>query len=334
MAKVQPAVVALNFRVPCNGISFIDLNFAKSLVNRRFYRQGTELVIQSIDWHLAPVAADPGNLTESGVVTVQTLPHTWVAANAWEKSFRLWDQMNKQVLSLDPSIKPRFYDFKIFFDDDHESFFRLGDGFQNNFTPANGETLIPISWEPSSNQQHIIDVTGSEWDYSHVQIPNAGGVPGATEERNLHMIGPSVATSVPMIQGYCDSRSAPQSPDPVTTGAADTTWMVRLFDVGDNLPEITADLEDDNDELPYAQLDYPGGDTNQVHGEVCDMIVDRNTIGLSHKSTAGFTAPCGLLKFDSDGFTLDPSEDPVHWITIYLVPGGHRGYMERSMTKM
>ena len=336
MAKVQPSVMALNFRVPSNGISWIDLNYCLSLLNRRFYRQSNSLAIAGIDWHVAEPKAGSG-FVNGGFITVDTLPHTWVCSNAWEKGFRAWDRMNKEFgLTETPSIKPRFYDFKIFMNEIHYSSFVTAEaGFQNNFTPVSGETLIPIHYSPADNAQNIIDITDSEWDYSKYEVPS-NSVPGSSNPYHIYMTGSAfTGLSVGLIQNYAQSRAVPISPDPeINTAGPDNIWT-SLFDQGtEQSDEVLASLADDNDELPYSQMNYPGGSTNQAHLETVDQMVVRNTIGLSRKTTGSFTAPCGLLQINSAGFADDPADDEAHWMTIYLAPGPTKGYLTQPMKDM
>ncbi len=73
-----------------------------------------------------------------------------------------------------------------------------------------------------------------------------------------------------IIEGYADSRAYPQSPDPVSPAIdSGNNWMRAMFDVGNDNEDITDNATDRNDNLPYPQVNYPGGQnqapTLQVH---------------------------------------------------------------------
>ena len=110
------------------------------------------------------------------------------------------------------------------------------------------------------------------------------------------MCGPELpARSMPMIGGYEESRAVPQSPDP-TLNNPSVGWMNQLFNDGDNLPEITNVLENDNDELPYDQLNYPGGAILAPYAQVAsECVISATTIGKESYMN-GCLAYGGLLK--------------------------------------
>jgi hypothetical protein len=152
--KIQPAVQKLWFAVPnWDGVSaddtrhHIDLSQCASLVNRRFYRQGVNWAVANMTLHVVNQYGQqyvkPGQS-----VSVNKLPNTWVMSNSWEKGFRAWERMNKDALSEAQSVKPKFMDFKIYADDDHET-----SGVSNNLLPAG--------------------FTAGEWIPSRVSIPNS-----------------------------------------------------------------------------------------------------------------------------------------------------------------
>ncbi len=88
--KIQPAVMTLDLQTPTVTAGTVgeftaDLSQIASLVNRRFYRQG-------LNW---AVSGFKITSAVNGSVAVLKIPNTWVASNAWEKSFRAW---NKQQM--------------------------------------------------------------------------------------------------------------------------------------------------------------------------------------------------------------------------------------------
>ena len=219
--------------------AYLDIAQCMSLVNRKFYRQGMQYAIADVELVTAGAA----------MVQISRLPHSWVMANAWEKAFRLWEQSQDQVLDLEPSIKSRYNDFKMFLEYQHYE-----DGVDDNLLPANYDlTLAGMSYD---------------WDMSHIQIPN-DTTPGQTEEWSIHALGASglTGTSLGVIEGYGESRSRPNTEEPNVP--QNRGWMNAMFDVGDNLSQIRSDITTENDTPPYMVGDeggsieyYPGGSVN------------------------------------------------------------------------
>ena len=162
MPKMQPAVQTLFFSTPTEGPQYgssgefiVDLSQCLSIANRRAYRQG-------LNWSVAGIKLITAT---AGVIKVVKLNENWITMNAWNKSFKLWDAMNKQVLGQNPSMKPKFYDFKVGFDSNHD--------FANNLLPSGADMNI---------------ATAGQWVQSSIQLPN-DPVSGTTSEYNLHMLG-------------------------------------------------------------------------------------------------------------------------------------------------
>lgn len=296
MPKQQPAVQTLVFATApeLSGVNYIDLGQAVSIANRRAYRQG-------LNWSIAGIKIITAN---AGTVIVSKLNQTWVTSNAWEKAFRLWHQMNKQVLDTDPGLKPKFYDFKVGFDKDHD--------FTNN--------LLPIG-------SNLATATAGEWVQSTVQLPYDAAT-GATKEYALHMVGPEDTTHKSCIIGYADSRALITTDQPDLPGGYDTNWMTQLMDTGENFEQIAQDLAIDNDETPYPTAAHPGGGS-QLIGEIHDYsTISATTVGSSTYVKGG-TFPCGLIKLEHTF-----SQTANYIIQIDLIPGKTRGYLAEPMTKM
>jgi len=328
MAKAEPAVMTLTFRVPVNSYNNIDTSLAVSLVNRRFYRQGLEWQIGGIDWQLHATDAGYGGVN-GPVLTVSTIAHSWITSQAWKSGYRLWMKQQQQVLDEEPTIRPRWMDFKVFANPLHyTAYHQENAGLQNNWTPANFETLLPIQWQLVDNDQELI-YPPEDWVYSQFVFPNSDAVVPSVESHIVVHGSDSYPTVVSLVEGYQKARAMPQSPDPVVLPT--DTWYTDLFDLGENDEEIRANLKSDNDELPYDQDDYPYSDNNFPLGEIQDIIFRRNTIGLSEAFTPGFTAPCGLIEIQSLGFDGSASAGDCHFMQLHLVPGPHRGYMARPM---
>ena len=142
MAKIQPAPKKIYFVMPGNMTDgYIDLSAAASAVNRRFYRQG-------LNWAVANVKCQSYASSEQQV-QVLTLQDSWMVSNAWTKAFKAWQKMQYEyALDEQPSIKPKFNDFKIFANSEmYDIWFANvdagGDGFQSDASDPIG-LLTPI----------------------------------------------------------------------------------------------------------------------------------------------------------------------------------------------
>ena len=213
------------------------------------------------------------------------------------------------------SAVARYRDFKIYMDTDHHT-----DGFIANLLPRTASgSFAPGEWQPSQ-----------------IVVPTDTATP---LEYNLHMVGANVSAgaggdpdslfSRGTIYGYENSRAFPQSPDPVSPALdSGNNWMRAMFDVGQDNPEVVANATARNDDLPYPQQNYPGGDTQapelQLHSAF--SANGSNVIG-NRLSIPGCVAPCGLIKFSNDtGVNAR--------LQVHLVPGNHRGYLAEPMQDM
>ncbi len=314
-SKIQPATLTMTFASSESGASteFIDLSQVASLMNRRFYRQG-------INW---AVAGFKFSSLKGGTVNVSKLPNTWVMSNAWEKGFRHWHKQQREALEASSDgVMAKFNDFKVFADADHKS-----SGIANN--------LLPVS----------IDVGGvavvanpGEWEASQIVIPNFGA-PGNNIEPYVIAVGAADLavdpTKFSLVEAYANSRSVPQSPDPavpagVLTG--DENIYRQMFDVGMDDSEVMDNAVGKNDNLPYPQTHYPGGDTQLAGLEWHDFAQIYNTsattnVGITTMKGGNF--PCGLVRID-----WSPDEPANLLIQVDLIPGNHRGYLCEPMTEM
>lgn len=307
----------MEFIVPA-GESYIDLNLAASLLNRRAYKQrNTNFAIANMEFL--------GSGT--GSIAIGKLPETWVSHNAYTKAEALWDEMNQQVLETNEGIEGRYADFKVYLDANMS-----GQSIQTQNNPT-GKILTPVTggfteanFDESANPK-------ANWDWSTIQVPN-DPTGGTTTEYNLHMIGPSTGFSQGIITGYGLSRQRPQLDEPNTPGVGSPAdWMTALFDVGEQMEELKTDLIDDNDRPPYAVGSpggvsefYPGGGNEyadvQVHG-----FCSYTSTTISGKNTIqGGMFGLGMMKISNN--VVDSEGEGVEFnLLIHFVPGTHRGYM-------
>lgn len=326
--KIEPAVKTLTYVLGDGGTCYIDLSLSASIMNRRFYRQG-------LNWAVAGISLWSGGATQT--VTVAKLPDTWVAYNAWVKSFKLWQEMNDQVLDVEPQIQGRYADFKIYMDHDHRNNI-AENSFQTYSAPAEsaGKTLIPVVRNSGSGLFVNANLTNLSWDHSEFVFPDP--VDGTADSYHAHMVGPDSATDVGtvtgskgMIIGYAYSRARPNVIDPNVPENSTRAWMNDLFDYGDQNPDIRSDLIEENDSPPYAIAGdestdeyYPGGYNNLDGLEVVvpELTVTGTTDYSGRIQIAGFNVPCGLLCVKNSG--------PC-FIQVHLTPGHHRGYLAVPM---
>lgn len=330
MSKLQPAVMNLLVNVPAateeggelvKGEGYVDLSQCASILNRRFYRQGLQWAVQ--DFKILQSA----DISANGRFTIEGLPLTWVCSNAWHKAFAMWrDQQNETIDEIGgESAIAKFRDFKIFMDSKHvDSWWDTKpNSWSTNLLPvmSGGGTFDPGEWQPSQ-----------------VVLPNVAddGTGSIVDpyEYYLHMVGYNNHDfrSRGIIDGYEYSRSYPQSPDPVSPPLdAVDNWMRQMWDVGADNSLITDNITDKNDDLPYTQVNYPGG---ELQAPVLELryhtdIVQSTAQSTTHTSFSapGGMFPCGLIK-------LSNSTDKIIEVMINLVPGNHRGYLAAPMQDM
>ncbi len=339
--KIQPAVQTLSFQLPSapfqtSTTSWIDLSQVASLVNRRFYRQGLNWAVGGFKFLSATGF--------KGQVSVTKLPNTWVMSNAWEKGFRAWQKMNNEAIAEAGSLRPRFLDFKIYADANHQ-------------LVGSGANLLPFNSDPFWTG--LQTATPGEWDYSTFEVPQSStdaSTPGGNSvTRDVVAVGPNYVGpgasgnfAVSLIEGYASSRALPNIEDPnmpddasLAGGNLPQNWQVALFNDGSQQDsEVIQDLESQNNRAPYPfendgiHLDtmYPGG-ANQLSGLQIhsNEFISSTTVGGTTRVKGG-NFPCGLI-----GITQYQEGEggpfPLN-VEIDLVPGNHRGYLCEPMTEM
>ena len=316
MKKMEPAVETLYFRTatvpaavgpdPGRTDFYIDLSQCTSLVNRRFYRQGINWAVGSMKLF----TAGPSSLV------VQKIPNTWVAFQAYKKAFDAWNKQQMDAIEEAgaESAVAAFRDFKIFADVGH-----VTSGFGNN--------LIPYDLQEPILQPYAV----GEWEPSEIVVPNVDGISIAPAEYLLHMVGVNNNGGVSrgIIEGYADSRAFPQSPDPVSpTIGSGQNWLRDMFDVGNDSTQVTNNATDRNDELPYPQVNYPGGEIQAPTLQLHAIATTTGTTVGGMTQIKGGTFPCGLIKLS---ISNNDSIARSYAVTIDLIPGTHRGYMCEKM---
>lgn len=295
-------------------IETIDLSQSASILNRRFYRQGLE-------WAVAGFTLLSSTGT-TGTFVVKKLPDTWMCDNGYTKAYHAWKRQQDDAIEEAgaESAVAKFRDFKVFMDAQHVGqYTAAGDDL-------NVANLLPALVDP-------LTMTG-EWEPSKIVVPNilpdASGSTVDPTEYMLHVTGVNnnAGVSRGIIEGYADSRAYPQSPDPVSPALdSDNNWLRDMFDVGNDSSEIVDNATDTNDELPYDQVNYPGGEfilpVLQSHDQA---NITATTIG-GKTSVGGANFKAGLIRIEHN-----LTDEGSVAILVHLVPGNHRGYLAERLT--
>ena len=295
---MQPAQTVLTYWVGA-GVSYIDVAEGLSQVNRRAYRQGMEYAVGKVTFGYQ---ANP-----QAILNVQlsayTAGDTWVVHNAWKKAFAHWIAQQRRARRLiGQSAKPTWEDFKVYLDVYH----RAG-------------TIPPVV----AGDDHTVG-TG-EWDYSRL-IHEADDA--SVDEWYLHLIGGNVSTTDKgLILGYQQSRATVQPEDPELPAEYSTNMYALMGqDVDAVADEVAQNMEDQNDEPPYDQDDYPGNDTNADAAWLQEFGVAAP--GSPMATLPGFIAQCGLIRFNlvahavADGAV---TTGVTSLVQVHLVPGNYKG---------
>lgn len=327
--------MTLDFVIPGDGLNqnhYIDLSQCLSMVNRRFYRQGLEYAVAGFK-----IFSDAGR---TGYVFIHKLPDTWMCDNAYTKAYSAWKKQQDDTIEEAgaESAVARWRDFKVFMDVEQVvDYIAAG-------SDLNISNLLPVNFDQTMNDpiavpngagygsRYTVQYPTGEWEPSQIVVPNhlldATGSRVDPEEYLLHMVGinnnPSVSRGI--VEGYADSRAYPQSPDPVEPNlGSSANWLRDMFDVGNDNVEIIENVTDQNDNLPYDQINYPGGETVSPALQTVGFTVHDATTISGTSSIEGSNVKCGLLKITSD-------MSAAWTLKIMLVPGRNRGYLAERLT--
>lgn len=306
--KIQPAVTNLVYRwTPATDNQgaansrdqYIDIARDLSRVNRRGYGQNRMYGIEGITF-VYPAGA---NTSTYPLFTMQALSagNSWVVQNAHVKGEALFHEMNKLVLKDNPSIKGKWAGFKVRLDD------HMAVDSANVLNPEDGDEA---------------DYLAGEWEYSTYVLPQhvvdpVTGQPLPAEERTAHLVGPDFSTRIGLVNAYANSRATVQPVDPSVPAGMSTSFFNVLTDSGSQEPELADIIEDDGDEPPYDQDEYPGGSTN---ADGCVLHCQASVSQYSPDGRLpGMALPCGLLRIN--GTIIDA---PVT-VIVHVAPGTYKG---------
>lgn len=318
--KLEPAQMTFTFATPdtVGGNYTIDLSQSASLLNRRFYRQGINWVVESIKFSSAG----------TGQVQVSKIPTTWTFFNAYKKGFESWRKMNAQALEMSESVRARFEDFKIYADQVHHN-------------AGYGANLLPL--DSAGNP-----ATVGEWKSSKIVVPQTATASAGTVV-NFEVMAtgasfPGAGTSgfdaVSLVEGYAASRALPYDEDPNTpadasdvSGVTPENWMGAMQNEGTNQDfHVINDQITENNKAPYpfegdgsaTDTQYPGGANQLPALEYHDIVqlFASSTGQIGTRMGKGGIFAAGLMRVN-----WTPASAANLVIQVNMVPGEHRGYM-------
>ncbi len=315
---MQPAVTDIYLKTDptgagTNNLWYVDTAKQLSKVNRRLYSQSRLYGYQGLTfiWKAKNSAVPPalGDLATIEV-RVATAGNTWIVQNAHTKGHALWNQMQELVLEDNPSVKGTWHDFKI----------QLSDSAS---TPRTLEAL-------AGDGGLYLD---GEWNLATYVMPQhevdpASGLPLPAVELTATLIGGDTASKRSLVKAYQESRATVQPFDPAVPAAMSTSFFNLLTDSGSQEPELADVIEGENDEPPYDQGNYPGGEINADSA----VIVGYGAISASEVDgrIGGFVAPCGLLEiqingYDAAGNSIGDANMPEVELLLHVAPGSYKG---------
>jgi len=304
-AKVQKAIRTLSYQVPA-GVSYIDIMKDLSAMNRKLFRQGMAVGIESVEYFFTP----------NGTVDIQRLQaytagDSWSVHNAHVKGHALWNQMNQLVLEDNPSVQGKWADFKVTLESDMNA--------TNILSPfVDGTPLLM-----------------GEWNYSDYVMPQhdvdpVTGLPLPAEETKAHLLGDDLVVgtdlqSVGLVNAYQESRATVFEDAPNVPAAFDQAFFNLLTDSGSQEPELANVIRGENEDPLYDLDNYPGGAGNAVRPIETDFAV--TTIGSPVGIMQPFIAQCGLIKLRNLAFNLagESVTAPTIFLRINVMPGKYKG---------
>ena len=304
-SKTSPTITRLSFECTGGATKFIDLGLALSAVNRKFYRAGVYYYVNSVEIYN----------DATGVVDLHTLPDNWVTKNSWNRGLKLFQKMNSMVDDISSIGRPKYHDFKVYMSDLHRT------------TGSLSPSLHGV------NTDHTVHAP-DEWLYSRfVSADDDGDATQQADDFYVHMIGPHVGssanwTSVSLIKSYAESRQFPvDTGTPVINEGnnAEVDPLMNVFDFSseEQMNDIVANLDSDNDQTPYNAGFYVGESTNSMqHAARIGTEVGVGRVGRA----SGFCAPFGLICVDSQL----PPEDNFRVVVNLAVGTYHGVYAERA----
>lgn len=287
---------------------YVDIAKFLGQVNRRTYRQGMSYDVASVVFH--------DSSSSESYIKVCTAPNTWATQAAWSAGLVNW--LAQQTAALDATSLKDFgpwHDFKCYINND-----MISDIDKPLLVDSEGNTVTP-----------------GEWIYSKYIVPDQDGT-SAPASPVVGLMGAHVGTPTGGDMTYAsllevleNTINQPTEEPDLETHA--NLWAQISAHASDQqvVQYILDDMEDDNDLPPYSNTIIPGAGA-AGSGRPSDPWIARECCiqGGGHHMAAvgGFTAPCGLLVFETqhDG-------DNTLGVTLELVPGDYQGVSARKMRR-
>lgn len=283
---------------------YVDIARLLSLANRKSYRQGMSYDVASIVFHDSD--------SSETYIKVCTAPNTWATQAAWQVGFRHWLAQQRSAADTVQAGFGPWFDFKVYI----------------NYA------MIADVDKPTLIDSEDNTFTGGEWVYSKYLVPEDGSSDpdtasiGLMGDHNGTPFGGDM-TYASLLEALENTINTPQE-DP-DLPMHDTLWAALSTDQADMevVKEILEDFEADNDLPPYSPTVIPGAGAAGA-GRPSDPWIARECCiqGGAHHMAAvgGFTAPCGLLVFETQ-----QDDDDTIGVTLELMPGEYKGVSARPM---
>lgn len=244
--KMEPAILSLNYEMPTSVVGvgrYIDLAADLSKLNRKLFKQGMQYAVGGVTISDDLVLSTSTDYNRGLDISISTAGNNWIIQNAWTKGAALFQEMNDEVLLDNPSIKPKWFDFKVLLNENQS--------FANTIQVVDGASA---PWP-----------VGAEWQYSTYVVPqhdvDAAGAVLPAEEWTPCLVGPDDIANkrFSLVKAYEESRATVQKIAPNVPVALPSSFYLQLTDDGSQDPELATVLMDANDQPPYPMLpgEYP-----------------------------------------------------------------------------
>lgn len=299
-----------------NSPEYLDIAEGLSATNRRSYRQAMNYAVENI--RITHSVDMPGYMVVLGV------PHCWTVDNATTKIYNLWMQQRREALKLNPELKAKWSDFKVFLDSQHKEVWAAqGNLGQIYFNDSNSTAATPQG----------------EWDPSKITYPDHALQPGQGQpNKPMHIVGYNVPNadlsnsteSIGIVHEYMNTKSKIFVPDPTPMVSDPEHGLYNLMASHDQISETSLqNVMEHNDQPPYDR-DVMLGD-GSFPALQCLSILRFNNFGNTGSTTISadtgpMIAPFGLLKFV--WFPEDETQTNINPLyEINLAPGKYKGVL-------
>jgi len=292
---------------------YVDIAKELSKLNRRSYRQAMNYAVENIK---ITKGTNP-----AGTYILLGVPKLWTVDNATTKIYNLWMEQRREVLKLNPDLKAKWSDFKVFLDTQHKAAW-----LQNNLR----QTYIDVD----GNGQHVPD---GEWDPSKLTFPEISHGTGPTNVP-MHIVGDNIPAgdlshntdSIGIVHEYMNTKSKVLTPDPTPMVTDPEDGLYNLMASHDQISETSLqNVMEHNDQPPYNR-DVMAGDGSFP---ILDILAYArfNDYGNTNPTytefnTGPLVVPFGLIKF-----LWVPDEphlvNPAPTIEITVAPGKYKGVL-------